>query len=369
MIVEKTKSGRIVGYDNIRIWATFLVLLGHSLVFSLGKGDLYGAVIGLQANKTAEILRQFIYSFHMPLFVMLSGAVFSMVFKKENALNWSAKRLKKMLIPYFGVALFLLIPVRLLVGYYGKNPDYLHILFNDVLLSMDVNLLWYVVMLAEVTIIMSLIFCFAWPKKKSGYIILLVIFIVLSAMKGLVSNLPFQISRTFEFLLWFYIGMLFQMFPNRLLKYIKSTMFYVSMFIGLVGSFAVSYFLGQKQLAVAGTSVLLIIKILKAVLSFVATGCGCWLFFGLAFGIHRHNNVFTSWIGNRSFQIYLYQVPCMYLFTWLGYYLVPNSKINDALLCLLLVGRFIAGLLGAFLIDKIVCWCKSLMQRKGKIAQ
>ena len=67
-------------YDRIRILATLLVLIGHFTSLSMNEDHLFDA-LSMQGNlwmpTVLEFVRQFIYAFHMPLFVMLSGALFA----------------------------------------------------------------------------------------------------------------------------------------------------------------------------------------------------------------------------------------------------------------------------------------------------
>ena len=66
--MENTSSNRIEWADNLKALAIFLVVLGHT---------------GLEGQSASyNILREWIYLFHMPLFFLLSGLSFSVVFRQ-----------------------------------------------------------------------------------------------------------------------------------------------------------------------------------------------------------------------------------------------------------------------------------------------
>lgn len=74
---------KIKEYDSLRIWATFLVIIGHCGYYTITTN--YGGIdyTPLYYNFKEPIVHYilslivaFIYSFHMPLFIGLAGAVF-----------------------------------------------------------------------------------------------------------------------------------------------------------------------------------------------------------------------------------------------------------------------------------------------------
>lgn len=83
--LSNTASNRIMWIDMARGWAIFLVVLGH--VFDM-----------TEHNTIEYILYVIIYSFHMPLFFVLSG----MNVKNEiNFRTFISTKVKRVLIPYF----------------------------------------------------------------------------------------------------------------------------------------------------------------------------------------------------------------------------------------------------------------------------
>lgn len=72
-------------------------------------------------HKATSLLTEWIYSFHMPAYFCLSGAVFSMELKKNRYSSVSKlirEKAKRLLIPLLFVWLVWNIPIKMLAGYY-----------------------------------------------------------------------------------------------------------------------------------------------------------------------------------------------------------------------------------------------------------
>lgn len=90
-------NARVAYIDRLKGIAIFLVVLGH--------------VIGYNDCRDS-FLWQFIYSFHMPLFMFISGYVAQMAFKMEridgkSSLDYLRKKFRTLLLPMlmWGVAI------------------------------------------------------------------------------------------------------------------------------------------------------------------------------------------------------------------------------------------------------------------------
>lgn len=84
---------RILAFDIIKLFAIFLVLWGHCMQ------SLY-PVIGCGRNKPVFL---YIYSFHMPLFMMVSG-YFSPSAMKLSFAEILQKKVKQLIVPAFVVS-------------------------------------------------------------------------------------------------------------------------------------------------------------------------------------------------------------------------------------------------------------------------
>lgn len=68
--------------------------------------------------KLANALTGFIYSFHMPVFIALSGCLFAL--KRYDLRSLVSKKFKRLLIPFFVVWLAWNLPIKYFTGYYNN---------------------------------------------------------------------------------------------------------------------------------------------------------------------------------------------------------------------------------------------------------
>ena len=90
------KKKRIVWIDYVKAFACFLVVLGH-LLQSLQKSNIDNNLY------ITEFINWFIYLFHMPLFMCMSGFLYCKTkrdFSWENYKKFEKKKIINLLIPY-----------------------------------------------------------------------------------------------------------------------------------------------------------------------------------------------------------------------------------------------------------------------------
>jgi len=172
------RDGRI---DSMKGFLIFLVVLGHTIEAGAHGGEPYKALY------TA------IYSFHMPMFVMISGYVFS-VDSTVSKLGRGVLHLIEALV------VFQLIRVAIaMIG--GENPT-----FNDLITPKWT--LWYLYSLMVWRILTFTVFRIV-PHNWLGEILLLCVTLVLALLAGFVPLGPeFVFQRTFTFFPCFIIGVI-----------------------------------------------------------------------------------------------------------------------------------------------------------------
>lgn len=357
-----SKSKRFIDeYQSVRIIVTLMVVVGHckNLSLTLANGvvnDPYESC-GLVVPVIMEEIRNLIYSFHMPLFVVLSGAVFMLTFHQKKTGEWLIGRAKRLLIPYIGCAAFLLFPVRVLTGYYSLGYDRTKVLLHDYLLGYDVNFLWYILMLMEVTILMTFLERWIFSKKRGVQFACFFGLLFASIAQFLLGGaLPLQIDRTIRFAFWFYVGILVE--RNRsLFESNCSTRAITGASILWLTGYGIHVWL--EQLIAGGMysgGTLWLIKGFKMLVRyFMMEGGGCLFVLLLAFRIKRIGCRAAQYVGRRSFQIYLYHCPCIYLIKFVIISIVPAASMTNGLYALLLLVVILGGLLGALLLDCVVC--------------
>lgn len=110
--MDKIKSEQIT---FIQIIVTFLVIIAHSTRMYTG----YGAIDGYKVNETLKFITEFIYGFHMPLFIVLSGFVFAMCLdmnKYKDNKKFIVNKIKRLLVPYFFFGILYVAPTMVLLN-------------------------------------------------------------------------------------------------------------------------------------------------------------------------------------------------------------------------------------------------------------
>ncbi len=104
------RTNRISYISAARVIGILLVVWGHSYPF------------GVPIPKLLEQVRGFVYEFHMPLFVLISGYLAGK--SKKTAGDFISGRAKKLLIPYFGLSLLAFLPKMLVQQYINDSVDF-----------------------------------------------------------------------------------------------------------------------------------------------------------------------------------------------------------------------------------------------------
>ncbi len=79
-------SDRLILFDSLKLFAIFLVLWGHTIQYLLS------------TEFADEPVYRMIYSFHMPLFMMITGFFFAKTFK-SGFINTTLKKFRQLIIP------------------------------------------------------------------------------------------------------------------------------------------------------------------------------------------------------------------------------------------------------------------------------
>lgn len=352
------KKEKINAYSIIRILATFLVVIGHSTALVIGSEDkiinTYENCQGLFVPNITELIRQIIYSFHMPLFVFLSGVTFFLSINNSTSTfkSFTFKRFVRLIIPYLLVATILFIPVRIYVGYYGDEYSIFSIVFNDIFLGLDINYLWYVVMLFEVNVLMFLFLKYIKVNTTKKKIITLCVFLIISISQYLFGIIPFQIHRTLEFLFWFYLGYLFE--ENRILltKFIhKKSVIIFSVFI-FVCSFIANYLLLEYASLINFNLLTYLFKAFRMGLRYILGVSAIVVIVSVAFKL-KYRKIYNK-IDKHSFGIYLYHIPLFYLFVNFISRFISDQYMNNILYLICLLLGFVFSFVGSYFISYVI---------------
>lgn len=198
---RNSHKGRIPELDIIKFFGILLVVFGHVT-------RMYtpvGLITPLESSSVLAITTSIIYSFHMPLFVFVSGMTFGVTCKKksyQDFTSFASNKAKRLMIPYFVFALFWVLPF--MVGF-GFRP-FLPYLTKGLLLSLDSRHLWYVWMLFNVFLLFwGLRFLFEKLHIPDWAILLVSASLFLLRTKYSVCPY-FEINNALTYQFWFTIG-------------------------------------------------------------------------------------------------------------------------------------------------------------------
>lgn len=316
------EKDKLNDYEIIKVIAILLVVFAHASRMYTSDG----IITPMHASIGLNYLTRYIYSFHMPLFVFVSGAIYYYVRKKlnkyDNISKFVVNKSKRLMIPYIIFGLFYVAPIMIglnltkysKIGYLGKG----------IILSLDPRHLWYVFMLFNVFIILRI---FEKYIDKAPTLIPIVIFVFLYIISGRLPAI-LQISNTAKYLVFFYMGYLFQnkkeiIFDKLKFNKLLCASFFLLNIITLVGS------IYTRNIKVPG----LIIGLTE----FSSAVFGILFIYGVITLLSKttieENKIYKS-IEKNSFGIYLFHPMLIYImFHFLG-----EKDVNPYILTLLVFG-------------------------------
>lgn len=267
-----------------------LVIVGHATRIFYYPGGWYYHLPDVQSD-LFNTLTRVIYTFHMPLFVFLSGYLCERTLSKNSSIKkFIIKRFKRLFIPYWVWGLLYSVPIWI----YLKFPDANYKTFA---IGKVMGHLWFLPLLLEVTLIYLIL---RLLSRKFNFIILI----------GLISlqflNFErydcFAIFRIPEFLTYYFIGAKFfeieniKIFSNRTLINL-TTLITTCGFIIIEYLLYNSAFKGMLRLILAGIlgviSLVLLSKILVKKYPFIV------------------NNKITKFLSFNMFTIFLIHEPLL----------------------------------------------------------
>lgn len=328
--IHTNKSKKI---NNLRVLAIILVVLGHSIIIYSSNWNLYETL-----NKVVflDYLKRFLDIVPMPLFFSISGYLFFLSHKKyPQIIKFIIKKFKRLIIPFFCIGIFYLLPIRKVIGYSGYiGKSFCELFVNNFLMASDVGHLWYLPALFFVFIISELILFIVekipYICKKSEIVFLIVSFILyLEGYRISFSYPPLMSAYTYIF--WFSLGFFINVRSNLFDSIYKNK--FIEMFLVLSSLIGLIYYgLNENIILILslGIRIILIINLFEL--------------------MTQKSNKLLEIIGENSFGIYLFHSPLVYI----TFCYFPN--INP--LIMVFINFFIYGLIALIL---------SLLIRKTKL--
>lgn len=354
MTEKNLSKKRIEGCDNIRVLAMFLVILGHCLSLALTSGGVVSERIDpykgltLAAADTAFRITVIIYSFHMPLFTALSGSVYALSRKEEDAfLPYAKLRIKRLLIPYLMTAVFLWIPVRTIFGAYSHCVslyDYLkQAFFWNVLLTRNIGYLWFCPALLEINLLGFLIRKKLWPSRTGQKALFWAVLLICSAGSAAFPYNVLQLREMMRLLIWYCLGIWIMENRQSLARFVnrKALLTSAVLFAALTAGHA----LAAPALSRAEGSARFFAQLTEQGMTYAIALSGIILFYILGF-LLGHVKSFAPFIPN-AFSIYLFSVPFGDLFVFLASRKVSPESLNNLTCWAMMGAKTAVSLIGA----------------------
>ncbi|MDE6247381.1 MAG: acyltransferase [Muribaculaceae bacterium] len=293
---------RIEWLDLLKVLAMILVIIGHSSYTTIM--TKYGGVEHTPTSGFNPVFSginkfvAFIYTFHMPLFMAISGALFSLGFNKIESIKDLAKAKGiRLLIPFIVTATVVAIPIKLLSGYWDNSAHAVSDILVGQYLLFGNSHLWYVVSLFWIFLTFYLIY----PLFNKSPIMVWGTLIILSISSVLITP-GFGLNGWSKHLLYFSIGFFsldwcmnfnpkWKLFGGSLIVQVFS---YTYLYSGIHNNYARA-----------------VMAIIFALWGMVNMLMFCKLLF--AQNTRLVNSRFYKWLNKYSYELYLYSDPINYV--------------------------------------------------------
>ena len=211
---------RYYEYDVVRIILTILVVIGHAIPISIStwlggieydKLTIAAGYSVAQIQNILETVSKWIYSFHMPAFFVLSGALFARHIN-DTFKTVLKSRAKRLLIPYAVFGVYSIV-IKLLSGTY-TNISFLGLL-QATFIPIRTHM-WFVLCLFVVILIVRGI-----ERHVSNNIVKVAIFVVMY-ITGITIGYILPFGNPLKYALWFWIGLkLFEPKTGKIIELIR----------------------------------------------------------------------------------------------------------------------------------------------------
>jgi fucose 4-O-acetylase-like acetyltransferase len=314
---------RIAYISNAQAIACLLVVFGHSYP------------LNVPIPVALDSLRAFIYSFHMELFVLVSGflVVKAASIKKYGSLGFIKRRAYKLLIPYVVISLIGLIPKFFLTSYVNDSVQLNPMFFVRSFLVPRENIwghFWFIPMIFAFALL-SILIMKVMERSKSGFLLLLIGTFAITFIPTITGW--FSLNDIKDYLFYYVLGMFLAQSQPIEIKALSSKWVWV-FFPAAVGLFILDTELPNYFTHIIG----------KAVIASLMIFFVLWLFNK----VHIEQSSFFSTVSRNVFTIFILSWPSQAVVDVLANHIL---KLNFYIVMPLM---FLAGLFIPLLIIKVV---------------
>lgn len=191
-------------YDFAKTIVALLTVIAHSTIMYTS----YGAFSPANGSNLLAMVTEYIYQFHMPMFVFLSGAIYALCIQDGrygNNADFLWKKTKRLVLPYFIFGFFYVAPAMCLLGL--TEQSYLQYCYNGIILSLNSRHLWYLEALFVIFVfamIVRRLLLHSWKSRIAVLVISALLFFFR-------EHVPpyFQLQKACAYQLYFVCGVMF----------------------------------------------------------------------------------------------------------------------------------------------------------------
>jgi peptidoglycan/LPS O-acetylase OafA/YrhL len=236
------KKSRLVDIDKAKGLAIFLVVFGHIVATDMPAN-----------NEWYAVLKFYIYKFHMPFFMFISGIIMAYTFpvmeSAKGYFKYVFKKLKRLAPGYvlFGGLIYAgKIAFSKIIHVDGLPGDIYSELYNLLLVPSQSagGSLWFIYVLMEMYIVFPLVMGFCYKNP----VLVLVVGVIIQLAPA--TNV-FMLDRFCEYFLFFALGVVAVRFYDKYLSIIDKYC-YVFLILFFLSFLTVSYFSPQASKVVIG---------------------------------------------------------------------------------------------------------------------
>ena len=274
------KKTYFASIDVARTFGIFLVVLGHAFPDASLQG-------GIQ-NEMWRLVFNIIYSFHMPLFIFLSGFVLDKYsIDVQDCWNRTLKKFKRLMVPYFCWGI-LYIPFRILLAQYASAEFSIARIWRIMIGENPYSGLWFLYALFLISL------TYIWLVKSDKGLRFAFIISILMLFIGKYLYIIEPVNWLFLYLFYYLLGVYFRKYYSLIYgKVIKPKYVLIS---GIL--FASSFFLNyQYQTSMSG-----LISIVTAISGIIVV---CIISEKLS------ENVFLAQLGKYGMDIFIISGPIL----------------------------------------------------------
>lgn len=336
------------------------VILGHSYYIG-SHGTTMADYISTDSNCVISFfytyIDKIIYSFHMPIYMIISGALACKRLDDCNIGGYVRNRFERLIIPFFLCEILYAVPIKYIAGFYYDWSLLKAYLYSTVLMQTPAHL-WFLVILFLLSITFSVLAKYKLLDNKFVLVCISLLYLGHDYLPGG----GYFLYKYGQFAIYFYIGIMIE--KNKVRARINHLLGHKS-----IQSIFISILLYSVVL-ILDINIMPIIAIPKAPFRngfrFAEAIIGCLIIYLLCHYIKDTEHPIIDYLSRNSFGIYLYHEPiihmCIYLFILTGFV----NRLTDPYMYLLSIAiRFMSALVVALIVNAAIKIVKQIVLKKA----